>query len=123
MISDSLVQIYVIRYDPLIDEIILELQLVDFSAAPEYTVLGRYHVGSPHNSLNVSDGKDTSSSAPSQPSDPHIYDNAFEGTLTHAYVGQDNGVIEIIDTSNPTSPNLHQYLRINRNPCLSSFCG
>ena len=81
--SNNLAQVYVIKYDPLADEIYLELQIVDFSAAPDYTVRGRYHVGS-----------------------PHVYSNAFEGTPTHAYLGETNGVIEIIDTSNPSSPAL-----------------
>jgi hypothetical protein len=104
VISDSLVQVYVFKYDPLIDNIYLELQLVDFSAAPDYTVLGRYHVGGPHIFSDSFEGDGTRSPALSYPTSPHVYSNAFEGTPTHAYVGETNGVIEIIDTSNPSSP-------------------
>jgi hypothetical protein len=104
VISDSLVQVYVIKYDPLIDDIYLELQLVDFSAAPDYTVLGRYHVGAPHYFSDTFEGNSTSSPAPSHLSSPQVLTNAFDGTSTHAYIGQDNGVIEIVDTSNPSSP-------------------
>jgi hypothetical protein len=104
VISDSLVQVYVFKYDPLIDNIYLELQLVDFSAAPDYTVLGRYHVGGPHIFSDSFEGNGTRSPALSYPTSPHVYSNAFEGTPTHAYVGETNGVIEIIDTSNPSSP-------------------
>ena len=85
VISDNLVHVYVSKYDtPAVDDYI-ELQIVDFTTAPNYTVLGRYSVGDP---------------------DRRIFSNALEGTPTHAFLGWSDGAVDIVDTSDPSNPTL-----------------
>ena len=58
----------------------LGLQIVDFSAVPSYTVRGYYH-----------DNQST-------------YVSALTGTADRAYLGYANGLVEILDTSDPAMP-------------------
>jgi len=58
----------------------LGMQIVDFSAVPSYTVLGNYH-----------DNQST-------------YVSGLSGTVDRAYLGYANGLVEILDTSDPAMP-------------------
>jgi hypothetical protein len=58
------------------------MQIVDFSAVPTYTVLGDYH-----------DNQST-------------YVSALKGTPDRAFLGYANGLVEILDTSDPGMPTI-----------------
>jgi hypothetical protein len=83
VLSDDLVYIQAYYYDEITDEWVNRLQTVDFSAAPNYTVLGSYNPG--YTACDIS---------------------YIEGTPTRVYLGCLDGSIEIVETSNPASPML-----------------
>lgn len=81
-LSDNLVYVSSYQWDQSFSGLFVELQIVDFSTAPSYQILGSYDAG---------------------------YDRfitALEGTPTRAYLGWEDGTVEILDTSVPAIPTL-----------------
>ncbi len=81
-LSDDLVYVSSYKWDQNFSGLFVELQIVDFTAAPSYNILGRYDAGFDR------------------------FITALEGTPTQVYMGREDGAVEIMDTSNPIIPTL-----------------